>query len=71
MDFNYLSNGVFTIVSGVISIIFHRNLGDYATRLNEKLSGIKYDEKVWKFNRIGFLIFGIFFTISGIYALFK
>lgn len=71
MDIRYSLNGVLTIIFGVILLIFHNKIGDHATRLSEKINEVKYSENVRKTTRIAFLISGIFFTISGIYALFK
>ena len=70
MDYKYTYQGILSIVFGVVLVIFHNNIGDYTTKFREKLMEVSYDESIWKFNRIGFLVLGVFSTIFGILVLF-
>ncbi len=69
MDFKYNFFGLFFIILGIVFALFHNRLGDFTTRFREKITEDKYDEGVWKINRIGLLFLGIFFTIFGILVL--
>lgn len=66
MDFKYTLSGIFFIVFGLVILLFHNSIGEFATRFREKIMNIVYDETVRKTNKIAFLILGLFFTFLGI-----
>lgn len=70
MEFKYTFGAIFFLTMGIIFTIYHNSIGESATRFREKWWGVIYSSETRQFNKIGFLIFGIFAIILGILLLF-
>lgn len=69
MEFKYTFEGIFFTLLGIILVIFHNNIGDFAIRFREKVNEVKYDKSTRKFSRAMSLIMGVGLTIFGILVL--
>jgi hypothetical protein len=70
MDFTNIFEGIILIILGTTLVIFHKKLGDFATRFREKVNEVKHDESTQEFGRAFSLIMGIGLIIYGIIVLF-
>ena len=62
-NLNMLTGGIFSIILGLCSIIWHKTFGSGAVRFQRQLLNIQFDERAFQ---VTYLLVGIAFIVIGV-----